>query len=360
VDGLQNPNIISVILNNMQFVDINQKIWKELLQSNRPSTFLQSLGWGEFNKLMNNPVYYKGIKDMQGNIISTALVVKIKARRASFLLVPHGPLFYTQENYYDLDLNRFWLQNLTLLARQEKCSFIRFQPIIADSIRSTELFQNLGLKPAPIHMHTEHTVVLDLQQTEAEILMGMRKTTRQMIKKGLKLIDSKELFVDYPNRISKEMWDVYESTGRRGQFFIYSQDYLKNEWEVFRNQEKSQLVIIRTKDQLLSWGMVIVSNGRAYYHQGANILDKRYPNSYLCQWYCIQYAMANKALSYDFWGVAAVDKPKHPWANISVFKRGFGGKDVVHAKAQDLILRPSYWLSWLLETFRSYKRGFRS
>ncbi len=344
----------------MQFVDINPKQWRELLASNKPPTFLQSIGWGEFNKLMKNKVYYKGIQDESGNILSTALIVKIKARRASFLLVPHGPLFYNDSDYYDLELNKFWLNNLSELANQENCSFIRLQPIIDEGSKADDLFRKLGLKKAPLHMHTEHTTVLDLEQSEKDLLMGMRKTTRQMIKKGLKFIDSKELFVDFPKRISSEMWDVYESTGRRGQFVIYSENYLKNEWETFSKNEKAQLVIIRTKDQLLSWGMVIVSNNRAYYHQGANILDKRYPNSYLCQWYCIQFAMQNKALTYDFWGVAPSDKPKHPWANISVFKRGFGGSDIIHAPAQDLILKPNYWLSWLLETYRSYKRGFRS
>jgi lipid II:glycine glycyltransferase (peptidoglycan interpeptide bridge formation enzyme) len=344
----------------MQIVDIPKKQWVELLQGTTPNTFLQSIGWGEFNKLMANKVYYKGIKDSQDNVISTALIVKIKARRGSFLLVPHGPIFYNQDDNYSLELNRFWLVNLTKLAKQEQCSFIRFQPIIDAGKEADALFKALNLKKAPLHMHTEHTTILDLQQSESELLMGMRKTTRQMIKKGLKLIDSQELFVDFPKRISSEMWDVYESTGRRGQFITYSGNYLKNEWETFSKNEKAQLVIIRTKDQLLSWGMVIVSNNRAYYHQGANILDKKYPNSYLCQWYGILFAMQHKALSYDFWGVSAIDKPKHPWANISLFKRGFGGSDVIHAPAQDLVVSPRYWLSFILETYRSYKRGFRN
>ena len=31
---------------------------------------------------------------------------------------------------------------------------------------------------------------------------------------------------------------------------------------------------------------------------------------------------------YDFWGIAPDDEPSHPWQNISVFKRKFGGTEL--------------------------------
>jgi lipid II:glycine glycyltransferase (peptidoglycan interpeptide bridge formation enzyme) len=180
-----------------------------------------------------------------------------------------------------------------------------------------------------------------------------------MVKKGLKQIDQGEVKVTYPQEISKEMLEVYQETEKRGGFVAYSDEFLKREWEVFGKAKKAGLICVWHKDRLLSWGMVIHTHSRAFYHQGANILDKNIPGSYLCQWHGILLARQKGAITYDFWGVAPEDKPNHPWVNISLFKRGFGGQDVEHLQAQDLVLNWRYWPNWVIETYRSYKRGFR-
>jgi len=40
---------------------------------------------------------------------------------------------------------------------------------------------------------------------------------------------------------------------------------------------------------------------------------------------------------YDLWGVAPEDEPNHPWQNISVFKRKFGGLEVELVPTLDYI-----------------------
>jgi lipid II:glycine glycyltransferase (peptidoglycan interpeptide bridge formation enzyme) len=49
---------------------------------------------------------------------------------------------------------------------------------------------------------------------------------------------------------------------------------------------------------------------------------------------------AEGATTYDFFGVAATEHPKHPWAGITRFKRGFGGRAERYIGSADAVFDP--------------------
>ena len=59
---------------------------------------------------------------------------------------------------------------------------------------------------------------------------------------------------------------------------------------------------------------------------------------------------------YNFWGIAPPDKPKHPWAGLSVFKKGFGGFEEAYLHAQDFPISPKYYLNYVVERVRKWRR----
>ena len=66
----------------------------------RPHTFLQSWNWGEFHRLMGDKFWRLGIYNYEAGsmnheacLAGAALVIKIFARRGTFLFTPHGPIF---------------------------------------------------------------------------------------------------------------------------------------------------------------------------------------------------------------------------------------------------------------------------
>jgi lipid II:glycine glycyltransferase (peptidoglycan interpeptide bridge formation enzyme) len=207
-------------------------------------------------------------------------------------------------------------------------------------------------------MHAELTTVVDLTLSEKEILGKMRKTTRQMVKKGDKLLKSGEVQINSVDKITDKMHEVYISTTNRGGFVPFTREYLQEEYNSFISTGDCELIEILYKGEVLSWGLFIKFGKHCFYHQGANILTKEVPSSYMTHWYGMKWAKEKGCETYDFWGVAPKDKLDHPWANISLFKRGFGGEDVELLHAQDLPISLKYWFTWLIEKIRAKRRGF--
>ena len=63
--------------------------WEGFLMKCEEKTFLHSWQWGEFQRLMRGEVWRLGMYEGE-NLQAVCLVVKVAARRGTFLLVPHG------------------------------------------------------------------------------------------------------------------------------------------------------------------------------------------------------------------------------------------------------------------------------
>jgi len=372
-------------MSNLQVRSISdQEEWQNIVDSLEYNTFLHSNGWVDFNEAYGHKTFKLGLflTDETGlnsseKPLSIAMVLKISAKRGTFLFIPHGPQFSVNSTSFsnpqninsesDFSENNFvsksdqinaWKKELILLGKQEKCDFIRISPILENTTQNYELFAKAGFKNSPIHMHAELTTVVDLTPSNKEILKNMRKTMRQMIKKSDQLLQSGEVKIEIVSEIDEAMHEVYKSTTKRGGFVPFSLKYLQVEYDSFAKHDKAIMCKIVHQNEVLSWGMFIFSGKHAFYHQGANILNKQVPASYMSHWFGMQQAKERGCVSYDFWGVGPKEKENHPWANISSFKRGFGGNDFELVHAQDYPLSLKYWLTFVVEWLRAKKRGF--
>ncbi len=351
----------------------DQDIWSDFVNHLNLNTFLHSSAWVNFNQKFGHKTWQLGLY-YEEELVGVALILKIVAKRGTFIFCPHGPQTSAYADYleqmkqaqisnshllHEIQAEVFaFTEYLIKLGKEEKASFIRFSPIFEDIPEIKELLPGLGFRPAPTHMHHELTTVVDVTSSEEIILGRMRKTMRQMIKKAENMVAAGEIKTEFVDTISKEMHAVYEDTAVRGGFVPFSKDYLQAEYDSFNNLAKAKLMSVSYGGKILSWGMYLFDGKRAFYHQGANLLDKNVPASYLCQWTGIKLAKEMGCQTYDFWGVSPEDRPNHPWYTIGRFKRGFGGQDMKLIEAQDFILSWRYWITWLFETWRAKKRGF--
>lgn len=340
----------------MEIKRIKEKeVWEEFLSRCDEKTFLHSWNWGEFNKAMGNKIWRLGvIKEKE--IIAAALIVKIKARRGTFLFCPHGPSVKSKAQSQKPEVLKELINHLKQIAKQEKASFIRISPIWERTKANSDILKNLGFRNSPIHMHAESTWQLDIRPEEEMLLKKMRKTTRYLIRKALREKDIKI----YQSKEIKDIkiFDVlYQKTVDRHHFVPFSFSYLKNEFLAFESDDEIAVFIGKYKDEIIASAVIVFWQGIAFYHHGASFLKyPKIPVSYLLQWEIIKEARKRGCMLYNFWGIAPKSKPKHPWAGLTLFKTGFGGYRKEFVETQDLPLSWRYWLTFLIEKIRKKKR----
>jgi len=360
----------------------NKDEWEGFLKKCYPKTFLQSWNWGEFNKAMGNKIWRLGI--YKPELVGVALVIKIVARRGSFLFVPHGPIIRSQnsnlsiqegfriakiaqseETKFKIDILKELLERLKEIAKKEKADFIRVASIFQRTERNKEIFKNLGFREAPIHIHPEVTWILNIVPPEQEILMKMRKSTRNLIRRAKK--EGIEVFQENSIRGVKKFNEIYRATFDRHHFVPFSFEYLKSEFLTFFADNQVAIFFAKYQSKILASAMIIFWQQIGFYHQGASLVSK-IPAPYFLQWQAIREAKRRGCKLYNFWGIAPEIKchkdlknpkiKKHPWWGLSLFKMGFGGFREEYLKTQDYVLSKRYWFSFAVEKIRKIKRGY--
>ena len=327
--------------------------WENFLLGCSEKTFLQSWNWGESQIKNGNKIWRFGIYG--GNsLLGIALVIKIVAKRGTFSFCPHGPIIKNPK----FEILNTLLEKLKEIAKEEGASFIRISPVWERNKENIEIFKNLGFREAPIHIHPELTWELDITPPEDNLLMQMRKTTRYLIRQAQKNSDVKIEMSQSLDNLEK-FNELYQTTVDRHHFAPFSLDYLKNEVSVFLPDNQIVIFLGKYKEELIASAIIIFWQGIAFYHQGASSL--RYPRisaSYLLQWEATKEAKKRGCKIYNFWGIASTESKRHPWAGLTLFKKGFGGYKKEYVKTQDLPLSSKYWLNYLVEKIRKFKRGF--
>jgi lipid II:glycine glycyltransferase (peptidoglycan interpeptide bridge formation enzyme) len=336
----------------------NKDEWEDFLGKCKEKTFCQSWNWGEFNKKMGDSVTRLGIFE-NDILISVAQIIRVSARRGSFIFVPHGPLLIDDHKKKEIITELF--NHLKVIGKEKKADFIRFAPLLERNDENMKIFKDLKMMVAPIHVHPELTWELDLTLSEADILANMRKTTRYLIKQG----EKNEDVVINKSQKSEDLdafEDVYKITADRHSFVPFSMKYLKNELEAFKDDDEIIILSGKYQDEIVASAMVIYWSKRAFYHQGASSLKyPKIPVSYFVQWEAIKEAKRRGCTKYNFWGIAPESeleaKKDHPWKGLSLFKKGFGGYKKEYVKTQDFPLSFKYWLVYIIEEIRKRKRN---
>lgn len=326
-------------------------VWEKFVLNFSQANFLHSWNWGQFHQNLGQSIHRVGF--YQGDkLVGVILSIVEKAKRATYLTVPGGPLM----DWTDAGAVAGFKQEVVDQAKEFNCSFVRVRPQILETSDNAQLFANLGFRVAPMHLHAELTHQLDITQSEEELLAKMRKATRYEIKQAQKLgikVTSSQNSADIADFYAMQM-----QTAQRQGFVPFSKSFLEEQFKVFASANQAVLYTARLNQTKLAQAMVIFYGSEADYHYGASAPEGRqYPGAYLIQWEAIREAKKRGLARYNFWGVAPDGETAHRFHGVSVFKRGFGGEDVAYLHARDLVIDwQRYSLNWLIEFSRKILR----
>lgn len=330
----------------------NKKEWEEFILSKNEANFLQSWSWGEFHKALGKTINRSGFFE-NNKLVGVMLSIVEPARRGKYLTVPGGPIIDWNNN----DLVNAFVKQIKIIAKENNCVFVRVRPQLKQDDFSINLFKNLGLIKAPMHLHAELTSQLDITKSEDELMAQMRKGTRYEVRKAIK----EEIKISSSTNESeiKKFYDLQIETSKRQKFIPFSYKFLNEQFKVFAESGNVLLYKAEIEKKLLAQAFVIFYNKEAVYHYGASTQEGRqYPGAYLIQWEAIKEAKKRGMTRYNFWGVAPENNQNHRFSGLSLFKRGFGGQDFEYLHAQDLIInKPKYLFNYTIETIRKKLRN---
>jgi lipid II:glycine glycyltransferase (peptidoglycan interpeptide bridge formation enzyme) len=342
-----------MIINEIQ----NKKEWEDFLSGVDEKTFLQSWNWGEFQVAQGFKIWRLGISE-NSVLLAVALVVKIRARRGTYLLIQHGPII-SDGDVDKPELLKLFMEKLSGIGKQEGASFIRMNPLWKRDQENIELLRKSGFRKALMHANAyDATWKLDISEEEKDLLARMRKTTRYLIhqtEKNLEIIiERSEDIKNLPAYL-----ELNRQVAIRQKFVPFSDTYIKNEFEVFARDHEVLLFFGKYRGEIVAGSLIIFWQGGGYYHQAASLSKySKLSIPYLLQWEAIKEAKKRGCRSYDFWGyVNPKTDPEHPWAGPTLFKMGYGGEAYEYVATQDYVLSPKYWLTYVFEAIRKKKRN---
>lgn len=329
--------------------------WESFVKAQNEYTFLHSWNWGEFNQLMGNKIWQLGLFE-DNTLIGVALIIKITAKRGTFLFCPHGPIITKHETYNTKQILETLLKELKKLAKEENCSFIRVSPLMLKTEENRQIFFELGFRKAPIHIHAESSLLLDITKPKDELLKNMRKTTRYLIRRaeaaGIKIEKEDPAKGQEFLRLQKEV-------AKRQHFMPFSKQHISSEIKAFTPDNQLIIFNARYNHEIIASAIIIFYGDRAFYYQAASSHQyEKIPAPYLLLWQAILEAKDHGCRIFDFYGASPEGKTRHPWYGPTLFKKGFGGFRIDYLPTQDLILNWKYWFTFIIETTRRIKRGF--
>lgn len=272
--------------------------WNAFIANEPFFALMQSWEWGGFKEKLGWKVF-RVVVEVHGQIAAGAqmLVKSLPYNLMSVAYIPRGPV----GNWLDEKNADCLFSELHRIARQHHAIFLKIEPPLMPAPTVGDLIEQHHFRPSLAVNQPGTTIVLDITSNQEELLMQMRKKTRQYIRRA-----SKE---GISVRVGGEQdlpafYELMCTTGRREKFSARSWDYYENEWQTLSKNDHYVLLLAYYEDQLIAARTACYFGAHAAeFHAGSvDDLTNLHPN-YLLVWVAINWAKERGCKTYDFWGI---------------------------------------------------------
>jgi peptidoglycan pentaglycine glycine transferase (the first glycine) len=347
---------------NVQLADLTPAIkqnpvrWNSMLCQLSYYHVLQSYQWGQFKSRHGWSASHLAFVQNE-SIRGAALVLERRIPRLPWriMYVPKGPVL----DYADTELVEDVLSHLEAFAVRKNALIVKIDPDIilpsdaseclahrptitapAQPIASTVLAALIrrGWKLSNEQVQFKNTLLIDLAQSEEELLARMKPKTRYNIRlaarKGVKIrvggIEDIESF-----------YQLYLETSNRDHFLIRPFGYYRDAWQSFLDNDMADLLLADWDGKLLAGLLLFRLGEKAWYIYGASSNEQRnlMPN-HLLQWEAMLLCKQKDCLIYDLWGAPDILDEADPMWGVYKFKEGLGGDLRCHIGAYDFPAHP--------------------
>lgn len=340
-------------MNMKQVYPQTSEEWNKVLLRFPQAHVLQSWEWAEAKKQNEWTPSFFVWEDHEADPIAAALLLKRQISflglRFSVLYAPKGPVL----DWDNLQLTSEVITDLQNYYQTQNSVFLKIDPdvLLGTGLPGTDEdipapkglafqseLQKQGWQFSQDQIQFRNTVLLDLTQSEDELLAAMKQKTRYNIRlsgrKGVE-VRSGDLS-DLPM-----LYRMYAETAVRDDFVIRHEDYYLKTWSMFIESGMAEILIAEVEGQPIAALILFLFNEVSRYMFGMSTEAYRelMPN-YLLQWEAIRLSKERGCHTYDMWGAPDVFDSSDPMWGVFRFKQGFHGFTVRYLGAWDFTARP--------------------
>jgi len=330
----------------------NKKQWDDWFVNNQSfCQFSQSFDWGEILIKEGKKVERLQIVENNSILLQAQIIYQNLPFGWHYAFCPKGPAI-NKMVAGDEELTKQVIECFNKYFSQKQTVFLRIEPELS-------VFKNYSTIKKNIDINPRATLILNLKNTEEEILNSMHQKTRY----NIKLAQKKNLQIKI-GKDAESFIKLMQETGVRDGFKLHP----KKHYEKILDSNLSKQITIFKNDMAIATGVFIGYGDTFTYLYGASNYEHRNLMApYSIQWEGIKLGKSLNYKNYDFFGIAPCevvkedgdDKTeyiydlKHQYAGVTKFKLGFGGNYHEDPGTYDKIINKNkYYIYSLLRFLR--------
>ncbi len=321
--------------------------WQAFLAASGSGDFLHDWAWADVAAFDRQPQRrYVLTEDDEIVAILAAQERPLLAGR-SFWNVPHGPVLDWGAPNAGERLGAL-LIGLRIAAGQHRAIAVKLEPRLVVGTPGSALLGGRRLRHIPETLQVGQTRIVELADDDA-LLAAFDKDTRYAVRRAEREGVSVTFVEDGTDlRPIDDLHGLVVETQRRAGFPLPPLERYRVAWRALAGAGRASILEARRDGVLLASGMVVFEGARSYYlFSGSRREERGEPKhyaSYALQWAMMRLARDRGVTQHDLWGIAPPGAgPEHAWHGVGLFKKGFGGEEVVWAGSWDLVVDPALY-----------------
>jgi peptidoglycan pentaglycine glycine transferase (the first glycine) len=189
------------------------------------------------------------------------------------------------------------------------------------------------------------TLCVDLNSSEHAILAQMKPKGRYNIsvarRHGVSVVE------DMSPQGTADFLDICGEMYARKNIGGFDPDYFHELIPILSSSRRGSIFFAEFQGvRIASALMVYFGRTTTYYHGGSRAVHRNVMAPYLLQFESMRRAKSLGCQCYDLFGVAPQDRPGDGWADISIFKRKFGGRELRLVPTLEYIYDADAYQEW--------------
>jgi lipid II:glycine glycyltransferase (peptidoglycan interpeptide bridge formation enzyme) len=326
--------------------DIHDSNWDDFLAKTPSGHHLQTSMWGQVKAVLKWKTIRIIVTDQDHIVAGVQLLIRSIMPFITVAYLTKGPVLSDENTSVAEAIIQYAIQ----ISRENHVQLLAIQPPNkGDEISS--LLPAWGFQPSSLELAPTASIIIDLAPTQEQILMQMKRQTRQNIRRsereGITVREGSEVDLS-------TFYQLHLATSKRQGFPAYPLDYFIQMWHIFELHSSIKLFIAEYRGEGVS-ALLVVPFGDSVLPKilgWSGLYPDRRPNDAVF-WAAIQWAKTQGYRYFDFEGIdrsgalamlSGYPLPESLQHSPDFFKLGFGGQVVLYSEAYDQLFNPL--LNW--------------